>query len=120
MKHAGFEYEVKPTIELSKAEVDALITLAEMHYDYKCQAFAKPGGLLYGYRNLFTNGFDDGTGVISVTLKLREIDTLCKILEGAEFLGTPELGKELWFPMRALFQEGAAEQTRLNNSKTDG
>jgi hypothetical protein len=118
MNCTSYEYDVKPVIELSKPEVEALITLAEMHYDFKCQSFAQPGGLLYGFRNLFTN---DETGVISVTLKLRDIDTLCKILEGASFPGTPELGKDLWFPMRALFQKGAAEQSRLNEiGKTDG
>lgn len=114
MKRTGYEYEVKPVVELSKPEVEALITLAEQHYDFKCKSYAQPGGLLFGFRNLFKNGFDDGTGVISVPIRLRDLDTLCKILEGAEFPGTPELGKELWFPMRALFQESAAEQARLN------
>ena len=114
MKRTGYEYEVKPVIELSRAEVDALIKLAELHYDFKCKSYAKEGGLLFRYRTLFNNGYDEGKGVISVTIGLRDVDTLCKILEGAEFPGTPELGKELWYPMRALFQEGAAEQARLN------
>ena len=110
MKQSGFWYEVKPVIELSRAEVDALIVLSSRHYDSKCKSFSQPGGLLFGYRNTF----EDGKDAIVVTPDTREVDTLCKILEGTDFPGAPEAAITLRFPLNALFRECLAEFERVN------
>lgn len=111
MKQSGFWYEVKPVIELSRAEVDALIVLSERHYDSKCKSYSQPGGLLYGFRNTF----EDGKGTIEVTPTIREIDTLCKILEGTDFPGGPEVAVSLRSHMGALFRKCNTEHALINN-----
>lgn len=72
-----FHYEIFLEFELSQAEVDLLVLLSEHHYDATCRMTAQSGGFLNGIRNVQKL---DSTP--THTLNFRQIDTLCKLLEG--------------------------------------
>lgn len=119
MKHVEYEYVVKAIVELSLEEVEALIGMAELHYDYECKALAKKGGLLFGFRNRLSMN-EEGEPPVPFTLTSREVDILCKVLEPLSMTGGDTyaerfpLAVELWFPMIQLIKGMNSEYRRLN------
>lgn len=109
MNHAGYEYEVKPVLELTRDEVWALNAMANGHYDGHCYSFSRPGGLIRKFQNLFENKFDDDTGVIKVTITYRELDTLCKIVEQDTF------DPSRWNSLRDTLDQTRREQKRMTD-----
>lgn len=69
------------SLQLTRDDVEPLIQLASHHYDAVCRAAARPGGFLYGWRNItsVTVAVDHTP---SCTATRRELDTVLKICEG--------------------------------------
>lgn len=64
-------FEPKIYFTLSLDEVAMLMECAKCHYDFTCKSTAAVGGFLYGA--------SQNDGRFSITL--RQLDTLCKIIE---------------------------------------
>jgi len=78
MKLTAIVFKAECQMRLTKEEVDLLMKLSAMHYDAHCRAVSQEGGFLFGLRNSVEFKSEP-------TLKFREIDTLCKILEIAHY-----------------------------------
>lgn len=65
--------------KLTQAQVDLLMKLSELHYDFVCKQASKPGGFLMGWKNC-VQYFPDS----EVSGSFRDLDTALKILECAE------------------------------------
>lgn len=85
-----FWWAVRVDIELGRDDVEHLLAQAGAHYDQACRDLALPGGMLYGWRNVFLlAGLDivveravDGGARAKWTLEADDVDLLCKVLEG--------------------------------------
>lgn len=110
VNHTGFEYQVKPVLELTRDEVLTLCGLSNGHYDLKCRSFSQPGGLLRGFANLFENGFDEGTGIIKVSVSTKDLNVICKIVE-------MDHNPSRWDGLQDAFSAADKEWKRLNETK---
>ena len=77
MNRTRFIYQVLSEVEFSREDVEHLIDLSRQHYDHKVRSLSSVGGLLFGMRNQCMFG-----GPRTVQLSTRELDTLCKAVEG--------------------------------------
>ena len=86
MNRVGFSHEVFAELLFTADEVCNMMECSESHYDHLCQRVGQHGGFLYGLNNRFVGDLaeeDLAKGTQSpFKLSFREIDTLCKILEG--------------------------------------
>lgn len=89
MKHIGFHYIPRVKLQVTTADVELLVHLAQSHYDATCRRTAKPknmqmtlastDGLLHGWRNQLHLR---ETSITEVEVTGSELDTLMKITEG--------------------------------------
>jgi hypothetical protein len=112
MKSAGFAYKVHVEVVLTTKETSHLMELSERHYDGVCRCAGRQGGFLFGLNNRATFNEQDGTD-FSYCLEIREVDTLCKILEG---LGSD---RNLAKAMSELLRSANIEQREMNR-KSEG
>lgn len=148
MKFQRFKYDVKASIELTGEDLYILHVCSSTHYDGVCQSMSKQGGFIYGCINwlqmgvvgldnikpanvAFTSGVSKKKKPIEKMLAAkgnfeasgRELDTLCKCLETANYLaGTGELleGKAgtiyaLQNGLRDAFRKVCEESQRIND-----
>ena len=76
MSPEKFEFEVwyPPTrynFSLDKEQVDVLVELSAVHYDFACWKASQVGGFLFGWANFPEN----------INANTRELDTCLKIIE---------------------------------------
>lgn len=83
----GFHFRVvgRPEFrfDITKAQLDILLRCSSVHYDMTCSDASRVGGFLYGWNNLMACAAEltPPKTIAQVTATLRELDTLCKILE---------------------------------------
>jgi hypothetical protein len=104
----GFRFRVQAFIQLTKAEVEHMIKCSEHHYDLKCQQASQQGGFLYGW----CKRFEWGNEVEEVRVDWDMMDTLCKILEGEQYLVSSDL--HLCFKCCQLLKQMQEEERRVN------
>ncbi len=130
MKLNQYWYKVDVVIEFTRTEVEHLTTLAKQHYDYKCKCAANCGGFLYGMKNSLDfqhsaseralKSFEKrhANQVTEQQLTIDELDMLCKIAEGEQFMDEKELKKCcMWFPLKQALKAAIAESNRINKEK---
>lgn len=107
MKHLQFAYSVHAKVQYSRAELDLLLSMSSRHYDFKCRKVSELGGFLYGMavRLQFTSEITE-----TINLTSYELDTLCKICEGAR--SEEEFALGLFF--RQTLASVATEYERLS------
>ncbi len=82
------------TFQLTEVELEALRTMSVQHYDLVCKQASKQGGMIFGFMNRYYDGDPHGEDRVfrpeagAGPCSWREIDTLAKICEGAQFLPT--------------------------------
>lgn len=105
-----FVYTVRVEVVLTEEEVKLLVDLSAKHYDGHCRSVSESGGFLNGMRN--SQAFSP---VLPHTLKFREIDTLCKILEAPTHDGaTQKVADALAHRLHACLKAINVEHGRLN------
>jgi len=83
MRQDGFSYIVRAEVIFTPEEVALLIQLSQAHYDRTCRRLSEDRGLLVGLKNVFTEDDDEP---VPWSLAGRELDLLCKVLEGVNYL----------------------------------
>lgn len=83
MRQDGFSYVVRAEVIFTPEEVALLIRLSQAHYDSTCRYLSGDRGLLVGLKNVFTEDDDDP---VPWSLAGRDLDILCKVLEGVDSL----------------------------------
>lgn len=94
MKMGRMWYQPSVDVELTWAEVESMILLSEMHYDYRCKSLSVPGegAILNAMRNMFEARLPLRTGspddlavrkVTTITYRLTETEAnlLAKVCE---------------------------------------
>lgn len=84
MEFTGYDYKVYAMVKFTRAELDALIDMAELHYDHKCKSLARPTrnlqssyeGLLCGLKNRM-----DNLNEVEARLSQSQLDLLNKVVE---------------------------------------
>ena len=111
MKRDSFSYDVNAEVLFTVEEIKNMMHCSVTHYDYKCKAAGQHGGFLYGLNNRFVifTAEDDERNDTPAKITLREVDTLCKILE------SPSADKDLARAMRDLGREMCDERRRLHS-----
>lgn len=79
MKLESIEHEPVFIVTFTKEEVNELTLAAQVHYDATCRSLAEVGGIIYGLNNALALELLEGNATAS--LKWRDIDLLCKVLE---------------------------------------
>lgn len=77
-----FHYSVRIELHFSDDELRTLMRLSGLHYDARCKAIGRLGGFLYGMSIWQELRTDDSPHVLAFD----QIDTLCKVLEQADFV----------------------------------
>lgn len=69
--------------EITREQLDLLMEMAALHYDGRCKATARQGGVLYGWLNLFRMHDDREPDPPTIEGRIEESDlqSLMKILE---------------------------------------
>lgn len=86
MKMGRMWYAPSVDVEFTWAEVAAMISFSETHYDYVCRSLSD-NGTLNGMRNRFYAKYDGGMGTwaptatIEVRLDTHDADLLAKVCE---------------------------------------
>lgn len=109
MKVDEFSYEVSAEVLFTPEEVRNMMKCSAEHYDYKCKAAGVVGGFVYGLNNRFVVFLEeDGARDTPANLTHREVDLLCKILEGHS------ADQSLYWDMKRLMLSLNKESVRLN------
>jgi hypothetical protein len=104
MQTLAYRHDLKALVEFTAAEVYQLFENALIHYDFKCKATARPGGILWGLRNVLTGGRSYWW------CSSHDLDLLLKILEMPK--ADPHFYGRLQEQLRALI----AEQAKNSNT----
>lgn len=115
MKTIGYDCTVKVGIIFTMPEILNLMWLAEHHYDSRCRATSKPGGILHGIKNVAEWEIADKTKRTPWFLSFSDVDTLAKITE-------PVIDHEknmiaLHLELRGLLQGINEEHARHNSGR---
>lgn len=110
MKREEFIYQVHAEMIFTPKEVTNMMLCSKHHYDDKCKMAGEHGGFLYGMNNVFVVFMEDRDDDYqpSYSLDIRQVDTLCKILESRE------ADQSLAWNMRMLGKEMNEEYLKLN------
>lgn len=84
MQHTDTTFDPVFHFRFTREEVGLMIECSQKHYDAVCKTASECGGFLYGINNKLDFGPND------CSLKWRELDILCKILEVGNYLDTME------------------------------
>lgn len=111
----GFWFRVEVTLQITREEVEHMIACSESHYDGKCKAASQTGGFLNGWRNQIQWAEDEGKDVAEVQVTVRQMDTLCKILEAEQWRRNLDPKDSLYFPIKQILIRMGEESERANN-----
>lgn len=83
MRLRKYWFKPQADVEFTWAEVKSLILFSERHYDHKCRALSKEGGVLYGMRNMFHNPVAPGVRNETILYRMdaETADLLAKTVE---------------------------------------
>lgn len=118
-KISDFWFRVEIDLELTRAEVEHLVTCSKVHYDHKCKAAAEYGGFIYGWRNHFDKDpnepltEEDLKATATVRATWHEMDLVCKILE-VEMWHDQNDGLFLLIPFRGILYDMKAAAESAN------
>lgn len=119
MNQDGFSYIVRAELVFTPEEVEILKQCSQAHYDFKCQAAHKQGGLIYGLVNVFALmvGPEDPEPVPRA-LDSRDLDLLLKVCEMAPTLGLAE-GVGLRMKLKVVFDRVQEQQRQLQETEPE-
>jgi len=112
----GFRFKVEVRLQITRSELDHMIECSQAHYDWKCKAASQQGGFLYGWRNMFELD-EPGIKTLEVQANWDTVDTLCKMLEGEQYMRHLAPEKSLYFSMRRVLVRMREESERVNAEK---
>lgn len=115
-KTTRFSYKVLVEVEFSDGEMELLRKLSGAHYDSWCRSVSAVGGFLYGMTNRQQFAREDNQKPPVFHMPFRDIDTLCKILEGRPQLH-PEVrptADALALRLSGLLKDINTEHERVN------
>jgi hypothetical protein len=125
MKRIEFQYQVTVEIEISGAELQALLTCGEAHYDGRCRSDVGCGGFVWGWMNTFRLDGEYGCikkllrantdRVVVVEASFRDLDSCAKILEVVPSDVDAEVAARLKLAMHQAMRELNDEEKRLRN-----
>lgn len=115
MKHAGYEYEIRMRISFTRAEIERLRWLAEMHYDHACRALSIPGdgAFLNGLWHSLPIDSSNPEDTADVALTCRQLDTLRKVLEQ----GQDAYDAGMFLALGRIWNTAAEHGTRVRASE---
>jgi hypothetical protein len=71
---------------LTDREIDVLVTVAKLHYDHSCRQ-AAVNGILFSWKRSLS--FCETGTACEVSGNFRDLDLVCKIIEGSNVIGMP-------------------------------
>ncbi len=109
MNRVGFSYDISAELLFTADEVRNMLKCSSEHYDGVCRQAGECGGFLWGLKTRFIE-FEDDENVSTARLVFREVDTLCKILEG------PGADVELAWKLNQVLKEINEEFSRISRT----
>lgn len=111
-----FEYHVSARVLWTRTEVDVLMLLTKMHYDFACQELGRSGPIGSASNQLTWEPLPgkEPAQEVEVTLTSRTVNLICKLLEMSNYPGIPAEAKALDDAMTKLFKEMDAKFRELN------
>lgn len=114
MNRVGFSYEIFVELLFTADEVRSLLKCSAEHDDGHCRSVSKQDEFLWGMKNCFVGELaeeDLANGHQSpYKLSFREVDTLCKILEG------PGANVELAWKLKQILKDINEEYQRIRRA----
>src|SRR6185437_4969688 len=108
-------YNVKAQLKFTKREAVFLVTMAERHYDYTCQAAASVAGVRGAQTNGFIAQLKLFPGRTPVTWTWQQLDLTMKILEARQHAAPREaLRLSLTSQVDAAMREISLRHDELN------
>lgn len=107
MRYITTHYRPEFEVELSVRDIEILTKCADSHYDGACRDQSAAGGRFIGWKNML--GCSSG-GVITVILKWREVDIMCKTLELVHLYR--DIAKDGWVLFDGLYKLLAEENKK--------
>ena len=116
MKIQRMWYTPSADVEFTWTEVECMILFSERHYDYKCRELSKPGGVLFGMRNMFDARLPLRTGSPD-DLAVRKVANITWRLDAttADLLAkTVEADPAMLYKMMPIVKKLNAEWRKIN------